>query len=37
MEPTPVGCMVNGPIHSVINAGIANGKVNKAGCIVSYS
>ena len=40
-ELTPVGAftarIVKGPIHSVINAGIANGKVNKAGCIVSYS
>jgi len=27
MEPTPVGCMVNGPIPGIINAGIVNGKV----------
>jgi len=33
MEPTPVGCIVNGALPSAVNAGIVNGRVNKAACI----
>jgi len=29
--------IVKGPLPSAVNAGIASGRVNKAGCIVNYS
>jgi hypothetical protein len=33
MEPTPVGCMVNGPFSRIMHGCTVNGRVNKAACI----